>query len=73
MPRFASCRAYDTEQNIYDPNLMCSTGADIYVITKQRTVHYGKEQKRQREENHNLEVKEDFSKEIAFKQKSKWW
>lgn len=50
---------------------MCSTGADIYVITKQRTVHYGKEQKRQREENYKLEVKEDFSKEIAFKQKSK--
>lgn len=27
--------------------------------------------RRDREENYKLEVKEDFSKEIAFKQKSK--
>jgi len=33
---FASCWAYDTAQNIYDPKLMCSTGTDIYIITKQK-------------------------------------
>ena len=69
---FASCWAYDTAQNIYDPNLMCSTGTDIYIITKGKQWTLETNRKDREEENYKLEFKEDFSKEVAFKQKPKW-
>ena len=53
---FASCWAYDTAQNIYDPNLMCSTGTDIYIITKRKTVNSGNKQERQRRRKLQIRV-----------------
>lgn len=70
---------HDTEENNHDPALMGNAGIKKYTITVQNCVKFYKAKngvlwkriaETRKGQHYKLEVKEDFSKEVAVKQKS---